>query len=361
MFDATSRFRETLLIERVADALGVTALSEWLPGPRVYPPYLFLGVLLLVDFGIVNTIIHVTVGRHLLVTTPTAIAAIPGLFLALIGIRYMADGYSKAVARLRIPDRDIQRDSSVFERTVSQRAKLLAYVLGAVLLTTHVVVNMSSMIISFAGVPGLIHRLVMWNVYLLFVVEFAFLYFSVHVLVPRRLNAADVGMFYYDPENMGGFGPLGQLLKRSYYLYTGGLLLFFVLSYGPVFLASYAPSLVASDLTTTVAPTTTAFFTLAWVVGVLSIAYSMLSVHRLMATEKQRHIAALEAELRDVIQEPYEITTAEGADEADLSDIERRLEQVRSTRVYPATFTMWSQIALSVVLPQALQLVVQAT
>lgn len=357
---ATSRFREALLVERVANALGFATLSKRIPGPGIDPLYLFLGVLLLIDFGIVNTAIHFTIGRHLLVTTPTAIAAIPGLFLAVVGIQYMADGYAEAVARLRIHEREIQLDPSTFERTVASRTKIIAYLIGAVLLTAHVLINMSSTILSFAGVPGLVHRLVMWNIYLLFVVEFAFLYFGVHVLVPRRLKRADIGMFYYDPENMGGFGPLGQLLKRSYYLYTAGLLLFLMLSYGPVLLVSYAPSLVAPELTTEVAPTTTAFFTLAWVVGVLSIAYSMLSVHQVMAADKQRHITSLETELRNTIQEPYEITTPEGANEADLSDIERRLEQVRSTRVYPATFTMWSQIAVSVVFPQALQVAIQA-
>lgn len=274
----------------------------------------------------------------------------------------MTDGYAQAIDRLRLTDRVIEDELTAFECTVSRRSKLVMYVLGVGFLTAHVMINMSSWIVSIAGVPGLVHRLLVWNFYLLFVVEFALVYFSVHVVVPRRLKDADVGLFYYDPENMGGFGPLGQLLKRSYYLYTGGLLLFLTISFGPAYLASIGSSLgVSSTVPSEVAPTTTAFFTVAWIVGVLSIGHSMLTIHRIMATEKQQHIGELEAELREAIENPYEITTAEKADEDRLNDIERRLDKVRATRVYPASFTMWSQIAVSVIFPQALQLLLQAT
>jgi len=40
---------------------------------------------------------------------------------------------------------------------------------------------------------------------------------------------------------------------------------------------------------------------------------------------------------------------------------ERQLSEVRATRTYPTTFTMWSQIGISVLLPQVLQLVVRST
>jgi len=348
-----SQFRDTPIVERIASALGFDALSTALPGPRIYPPSLLLATLLVLDFGVVNTILHVTTGPHIFVTTPTAVASIPGLALAVLGIRYMSDGYASAFDRLDLTERRPDGDLGAFERAVSPRVTVTVYAVGAVLLSAHVLVNMAPFLVSTFGLPGLLHRLVIWNVYLVFVVEFALLYLSVHVVVPRRLKAADVGLFYYDPENMGGFGPLGQLLKRSYYLYTAGLLLFLVITFGPVYLNSAGA--------TEVPPSTTAFFTVAWVVGVLSIAHSMLTVHRLMDDEKQEHIAALEAELRDAITEPYEITTAEQADEERLNDIERRLDKVRSTRVYPASFTMWSQIAVSVLFPQALQLVLQAT
>jgi hypothetical protein len=35
------------------------------------------------------------------------------------------------------------------------------------------------------------------------------------------------------------------------------------------------------------------------------------------------------------------------------------MAQIRETKRYPSTFTMWSQIAISVLLPQALQVALQ--
>lgn len=354
MSEDASRFKETLLVERVAEGLGLGKISKRVLGRRLYPPYLFLATLLVVDFGVVNTLIHLTVGEHIFATTPTAIAAIPGLVVAVVGIRYMSKGYAEAVSRLRIDDRSVDTELDVFERTFSQRIKVGVYLVGVVLLTAHVLFRMSPRILSFAGLPGLIHRVVVWNIYLLFVVEFTFLYIAVHVLVPRRLNEANLGLFYYDPENMGGFGSLGQLLKRSYYFYTVGLLLFLVISYGPTFLD---PNAAPSDVPIAI----TGFFTLAWLLGVASIGHSMLTIHRLMADEKKQHIETLEEQLSDAIENPYEITTPEEVDEEEINDIERRLERVRATRVYPATFTMWSQIAISVLFPQALQIIIQST
>jgi len=87
----------------------------------------------------------------------------------------------------------------------------------------------------------------------------------------------------------------------------------------------------------------------------------MLATHRIMAGEKDDRIRELEAELRETIENPYDITDSGVTNEARFADIERRLAEVRETKVYPATFTMWSQIAVSVLLPQALQLAVSAT
>jgi hypothetical protein len=63
--------------------------------------------------------------------------------------------------------------------------------------------------------------------------------------------------------------------------------------------------------------------------------------------------------LHGALENPYNINNSEIADQDQLDDTRRRLEQVRKIRVYTATFTMWSQIAISVLLQQLLQLTVQ--
>jgi hypothetical protein len=128
------------------------------------------------------------------------------------------------------------------------------------------------------------------------------------------------------------------------------LLLFFFLVYGTVFLSTggYVPGLFEF-----------VFFSSAWLVGLLSIGYSMYSIHQFMSGEKEKRIRELEDELHTALENPYDINNSRIVDQEQLDDARRRLEQVRDTRVYPATFTMWSQIAVSVLLPQLLQLTVQ--
>jgi len=56
-------------------------------------------------------------------------------------------------------------------------------------------------------------------------VELGVAHLAVHLVLPNRIARADPGLFFYDPRNLGGFEPIGQLLKRSYYIFTAVLLL----------------------------------------------------------------------------------------------------------------------------------------
>ena len=86
----------------------------------------------------------------------------------------------------------------------------------------------------------------------------------------------------------------------------------------------------------------------------------MYTIHQLMSEQKEQRIRELEAELHQAIENPYDINNSKVVDQDKLDDARRRLKEVRNTRVYPATFAMWSQIAISVLLPQLLQLTVQS-
>jgi hypothetical protein len=100
-------------------------------------------------------------------------------------------------------------------------------------------------------------------------------------------------------------------------------------------------------------------FSVAWVLGVFSIVYSMVTIHRVMASEKDQRIDELEAEMEEVIENPYDINNS-SVDMETLEDIRQRRQEIRDTRVYPASFTMWSQIFISILLPQAMNLAIQA-
>ncbi|WP_299332940.1 hypothetical protein [Haloplanus sp.] len=346
---------EPLLVERFAEVLRVDRLAELLPGD-IYPPYLYLAAFLVIDFGIVNTYSHVTGdATYVLLDSPYVVVGPLGLLLAAVGISYLFSNYASAVEGLPLDSLD-RDDIAVFERIVPFRVKLVVYGIAVVGVYVNGIVNVGlGNIVATEGAAGLINWLFVWEVgYIPFVVEFGLMYFGVHVLLPRRIANADVTMFFYDPRNMGGFASVGQLLKHSYYLYTAGLLLYFVLTYGSVLFS------FGGTVPTKPGVVEAVFFSAAWTIGVASIAYSMMTLHRVMASKKEQRINELEADIEDIIRNPYDINKSEVTDEERLKDIDRRRQEISDTRVYPATFTMWSQIIISVLLPQALNMAVQA-
>jgi len=355
MSESTVVVEESLFVERFAAVFGFDRLAEALPGD-IYPPYLYVTVFLLFDLGVVNTYSHLAGdATHVLLDSPYVIVGPLGVLLAAVGVRYLAVNYADAVDGLPFDDPD-QDDLAAFERIISFRVKLVVYVVAVIGIYANLIANVGlENVVAAEGPAGLINFLFVWEVgYLPFVVEFGLMYFGVHVLLPRRIANADVTMFFYDPRNMGGFAAVGQLLKYSYYLYTAGLLLYFVLTYGSVLFAFGGTVPAKPGLVEAV------FFSAAWIVGVASIAYSMLTMHRVMAGRKEQRLSELEAEIEAIIQNPYDINNSEVTDEERLDDIHRRRQEIRDTRVYPATFTMWSQIVISVLLPQALNMAAQA-
>lgn len=351
----TNQFQQQLLVEQVAEFLQFDRLARWLPGSPLYPPFLFLATFLTIDLVLVNAYKMATGYQHILVQSPTVIAGPLGVVVAAVGIRYMANTYSDAMLQLDARNREAESDVEALDELVAPRVKWGLYFVAVVVLYGWVIFAVGiENIVAFEGPAGLVNYLFVWEIgYLPFAIEFGLLYYSIHFALPRRIADVDLTLFHYDPRNMGGFAEIGQLLKSSYYLYTMGLLLYFILTYGPYLFSvggsPREPGIVAA-----------VFFSLAWFVGLLSIGYSMYRMHRIMRREKEAKIRELEAELRDAIENPHNITASVITDSDQYEDVQQRLEQVRSTRVYPATFTMWSQIAISAVLPQALQMAVQA-
>lgn len=337
---------ERNLIEFIAGVFGFARLSAALPGGSIYPPYLFVAFFSVLDLAVLQVYVHLTGGTHILLQAPNTAAGYVAVFLGVYGVQYMSTGYENALAAIRAQERVDEAELRQFQRIFSWRTKVTIYFVALVAMYANAIINV--------GVPNevtAINLLFTWEfVFLPIMVEFALTYYGIHFLLPQRIRQSEFSLFFYDPRNMAGFAAVGQLLKRSYYLYTAGLLLFFGLVYGPVLLqaSGYVPGL--AELL---------FFSTAWFVGLLSIGYSMYTMHQFMSGEKEQRIRELEDELHRAIKNPYDINNSEVADQEQLDETRRRLEQVRNTRVYPATFTMWSQIAISVLLPQFLQLTVQ--
>lgn len=348
-------FRDRLLTERIADRLGFDALAERLPGPTVYPPYLLAGVVIFVEYGVFDLYNYVFTSKSSFVTSPDSLALPLLVVLAVFGARYIHDSYAEAVVDLGVEERGT--DPELFEELIPFRVRAAVYVLvlGVVYAYALFVLGVSQLVeISGVGLVAYSQLVAFPLVYLPALVEFGLSYFAVHAVVPRRIAEADFSLFFYDPRNVGGFAPVGELLKRSYYLYTAALLLWFAQTYAPVVLSQYLSSPYPPP-----GPILQVALSAAWLVGLLSIAYSMHRVHSVMKAEKDDRIRELESELKSTVEDPYDAHSTNVVDMDRYEQTQLQLEHVRNTQTYPTTFAMWSQIFVSVLLPQALNMAVQ--
>jgi hypothetical protein len=372
-------YQDTLLIEWVAKRFGVARLAD-LFNTNVYLPYIFVGIIIFVAFALLPAYSYMTTGYHSLLANPFRPVIISvGLFFSVASIRYMTNRYSQAISQLELNQRQTALNGNQFKGIISFRSKVLVY--GLMLSIYYLSVLIPSLIqglgidtefgllTALSGrdiqtlidAEGLVTTVIGQLIIVPFVnlpviLEFGMLFFGIHVLLPNRLSQANLELFFHDPRNMGGLNDIGQLLKQSYYIYTGGVLLYFVVAYAPV---------IFSHLANSPRPTpgfdVVALFSLVWAIGLGTVIYSFYKIHRIMASKKEQRLKEIESDIKALIENPFEIRSSRVTDTEAMETKERQLRQVQSTRTYPATFTMWWQLGLSVLLPQALQLAVQGT
>ncbi len=342
------------LIEQLAQTLHIDSLARRLPGVT-YPPYLYVSLFIILDLAAVNTYTHVTGGTHAVVRNPFYLSLYAGIILAVIGIKYMNEGHV-AVMEIFV-ERDICDVNQADNYAFSTRSKLLFYLLGLLgFFAYQVFVIGIPTILEDQGIAGVAFTLVLLpGCYLPVAIDFVSEYVTLHLLIPRWLSRENIGLFFFDPQNMGGFQPIGELLKNSYYIYTAGLLLYLLFFYG-VFVTPIQGTIQAPPGTAEAV-----LFTGLWLLGLGTISYSIYKTHQIMKTERKDRLRDIETEIRDIIDNPHDISNAEITDQDRLDALEYRLGQIQATSEYPTTFTMWTQIGISVLLPQVLQMTLQAT
>ena len=79
-----------------------------------------------------------------------------------------------------------------------------------------------------------------------------------------------------------------------------------------------------------------------------------------MHREKREAIRQLKADLRTHITNRYDVEDYEVPDskEATVDELEERISRVNNTSEYPASFSIWSQLLVSIALPKGVQLLV---
>lgn len=183
-------------------------------------------------------------------------------------------------------------------------------------------------------------------VYTPIVVQFFTVYISIEFIAPLRLSNSGVGIDFLDPQGVGGLRPLGELVKRAYYYVGIGLIGYAFITYGP-FLDSWTTPAAANVL-----------FTVIWILTVATVAFAVIILHRFMYREKRAEIQKLEDELQTYVENRWDIHSYDFPEEERdaVEELRNRITRVSDTSEYPATFSIWSQLLLSIVLPKVFQL-----
>lgn len=347
---------EPLLIERLASWFGFSTLAAKFTDINPYPPYLYVGTFILANISFGTAYRYWQSGVVGFVENPFGLALPLGVAIATVGIKLMHDGLAVAEENILARDQATNRFAE-HRSTFSLRTKLLVYVMmvGAYLLYEIFAIGVGTLLQTQGPVLGVFYNLLVLPLcYIAVGVEFVLMYVSVHFLLPRKLANSDLRLFFLDTRDMGGFKPVGTLFKRSYYVYTAGLLVYLAFFYGPVITTGEATGGAVQT-----GPVIVALFTVLWLLGIGTLSYSMYQTHRIMASEKEARLDDVEAKLRDVVTNPYETDKPEITDQEQLEAIQFQLDQIKNTSEYPTTFAMWTQIAISVILPQALQMGIQ--
>lgn len=341
-----AQLEDILLIEVIAKRLRVDAIlpNRW--NTDGYTPHLLLGGCLIGDYTLRSLLLLREPWR---LTTSTVIVL--GLLIGLFGAFWMRNGYVDALGRLELDNRPAEYEYDRFTPLTGFRTRVGLYLIGLILIYYQAFVNIGGATLFTgpgAGAEAFRHFVAYPLAYVPLVIDVGVLFLGIHYVFPRRLKQADLEPFFFDPRNMGGFAPIGQLLKRSYYIYTVGLLSYFAFAFLPSFLSTPEASPYESG------QLVMAFFILAWAFGLVSISYSIWMVHRLLKQKKEQHFQTLEKELQEAIENPYNITEAQITNQEELDRTRQRLEEVRTMKEMPVSFSMASKIISTAVLPQVL-------
>jgi hypothetical protein len=279
---------------------------------------------------------------------------------AAVVTRKLHRSYGLAVEEMALPER--VGDASRFERLVPPKLAWGFVIIG-------VTFTLGNALFA-VGIPTLLSFPIEGQINWLVIVPFGYVpvfsmflatYLSIEIIFPHRIDSSEqLGLYYHDPENLGGMRPIGELMKHAYYYLLVGLVLYAIALYGPYLLQGVLaleggsvpePGLVTNGL-----------FTGVWALSVGVMMYGIHRIHRFMHREKRERLKKLDALARDHIDQPWNVEDFAIPEESEdtYNDIRARMDLVSATNEYPATFTMWVQLGVGVLIPKAVQLLLSA-
>lgn len=277
------------------------------------------------------------------------------VLLAAVAVVYLHNRYDQAMEHIDIKKRT--SDPKQFKTFLPLRFRGVLYVLGigygigSVFTWTTI-----QKILQVGGVAELVGIFFVAPIgYMVVYAEFFATYVGIMILLPRKIKQTDFQLNHFDPENLGGLRPIGELMKACYYFIVLLLVGYLVFTYGPHLLGKIletgysAPGVLTNIL-----------FTAGWLVTIATMAYGLSQLHWFMKREKRKELTALDKQGRELINQPFDMQQFEVTDEKEFDRIRQRAEYVNSTKEYPTTFTMWSQILITLILPKAVQMALVA-
>jgi hypothetical protein len=333
--------RDGIWLDRVVGPLGFDWLSAKVPW-NIPPSVLYAVLAVLITNGLLASYTVLTGGTLVYATNPYYLLEILLLPAAVIGAHSLHRDYDRAMEEMNIVERT--SNPEVLLEIVPRRLpwSLFGIAVGIMFLFPGPV--------STYGVTAMVDNFVILPfVYAPIVVQFFTTYFAIEILAPVRLWNSDIGIDFLDPEGIGGLRPIGELIKKSYYYIAVGLVGYALITYAPFI-----------DWGWTVSPEANLLFTSIWIVSIGGVAFGVLVLHRFMHREKREAIRQLKAELRTHITNRYDVEDYEVPDskEATVDELEERISRVNNTSEYPASFSIWSQLLVSIALPKGVQLLV---
>jgi len=336
-------------LDGVATRLGFGRLASVLPGSPA-PAYVYIVCFVLVDI-VIRIYQTVTGIRPILINNPLWLLQEGALIGAVVAAKWLHTEYAWVLDRLAIHDRVSYPEQ--FEQLISEHYLWVGFGVGAIGWWAFAIfVVTPAEALRVGGPLALVTGLVIIPLgYVPVAVEFLAAYLGVVVLLPRQIIQSDLEPYFPDPEQVGGFRPVGELIKNAYYLLMGGLVVFALRAYLPhitaVFASEGEPPGIVYNL----------IFTSVWILSVISVAYGILSLHLFLRREKREKLKHLDEQARKHYEAPWEIQKFhEPRDVPEYEKLRQRIDHVRATKEYPGTFSMWSQLLLGLVIPKAVQL-----
>lgn len=327
-------------LDRFARRFGFGWFAGYLPG-NIPPSYVYAVVTVVLSeaaitgYSLANDIQLIYAENPFFILQPVVLLG------AVYGSRSLSRSYDRVMGEMNIAQRASEPESLL--HPIPSWLPWVIFLVGASLQIVRAFLALGAY-----GVTDIVANFLVFPfIYLPIVTQFFVIYVAIEFFAPWRLWQSDVGIHFFDPEGVGGLRPLGELVKKAYYFVAVGLVAYALLTYAPFVSTEWEVSEFANVL-----------FTGVWVITIGTVGFAVYILHRFLQRDKREEIQRLEAEIQELVTNPWDVTAYDvPTDKKErVQDLRQRMDRVGATKEYPATFNVWSQLLLSIVIPKAVQL-----